>query len=43
MDPEIDKVRRSDYKIGIGYIEEFKWRCGWMDLDFRVVLFPHET
>jgi hypothetical protein len=42
MDPEIDKVGRSYDKIGVGYVEKFKRRCGRIDLGFRVLSFPHK-
>jgi hypothetical protein len=28
MDPEVDQIRRSDYKIGIGYVKGFNRRHG---------------
>jgi hypothetical protein len=42
MDSEIDEIGRSDDKIGIGYIEGFKWRYGRIDLGLGVLSFPYE-
>jgi hypothetical protein len=42
MDPEIDEVGRSDYKIGVGHVKEFKWECGGVVWGLGVLMFPYE-